>query len=232
MQALKVTFKFAAPVLRDSEYPIHLDALVARAVMLELEEFGAENAWAESSDLSAIFERSQGHADQWVWKSSMLMFRPALPKQWVNQVRRCEPESYYRDLGVYWVGQGKQNELGIRPETFSIDTGSGHLRGYQWLAATQWMDSAEAWAVADRDALQHYLGKISYIGKKGVNGYGRISGFTIEEANPTDAENWSLRILAKGIEGKPGVQYEPVMACLHAPYWKKTQRVMAFEPIV
>jgi CRISPR type IV-associated protein Csf3 len=235
MEPLKVTLRFAAPVLRDSEHPIHLDAIIARALMLELEEHGSDNAWRESDDLSAIFEHTDAKDSTnggWVWKASMLKLTPAMPRQWVNQIRKCDPAAYFDDLGVYWVGSGMQNELGINPDTFSIRKKSGQNRGYQWLSSTQWMDSAEAWAVADPDALQHYLSQINHIGKKGVNGYGRIRSFAIEKAPAGEEDNWMLRTLPQGVAGKANVQYEPVNACLRAPYWKKLERVMAMEPLV
>lgn len=237
MQALKITFRFSAPVLRDSEQPIHLDALIASAVMRESEELAPEeNAWRAADDLSAILGRTTG--DQWVWKASMLMFKPIKDIEWVNQIRKCEPERWYDDAGAAWVGKGKQNELGIRPTTFGIDPNSGHNRGYQMITVTQWMSEAVAWAVGDKEALEHYLGMIEHVGKKTANGYGRVarsqehSGLTVEDALPEEADNWLLRTLPTGQAGKPGVQYEPVMQCLRAPYWRKLDRVIALEPIV
>lgn len=232
MQPLKITWRFASPLLRDSDRPIHLDALVASALMREHEEYGSENAWRAADDLTSVLECTDPeNPNGWVWKASMLQFDAALPRQWVNQVRRSEPEKIYEDAGKVWVGSGKQNEAGVGSK-FTIDTGSGQLRGYQWLNATQWMHAAHAWAVADRDALEHYLAMISYIGKKGANGYGQIAGFTIEPAPMEEAENWMIRTLPAGMTGKPGLQYEPVAACLRAPYWDKLNRTMALEPVV
>lgn len=230
MEPLKVTLRFSAPVLRDSEYPIHLDGLIASCVMREAEQMASENAWLAADDLSGIFEKTDG--EDWVWKASMLLLRPAAPRQWVNQIRRSDPDAYFDDLGVYWQGSRGKSELGINPETFKIDTGSGHQRGYQWLNATQWMDHACAWAVADEDALAHYLPMLTHVGKKGVNGYGRISGFTIEKASGDEVDNWMLRTLPAGMPGKADIQYEPVNACLRAPYWRKIDRITAQEPIV
>lgn len=232
MEALKVTFRFASPILRDSDRPVHLDALVASALMREHEDNGTPNAWRASDDLSDMLERTDpDHQGGWVWKASMLRFKASLPRQWVNQVRRSEPERIYEDAGVFWKGDGKQNAEGVGAK-FTVDTNSGQLRGYQWLNATQWMDSAEAWAIADQGALEHYLSRISYIGKKGSNGYGLVASLSIESAPVEEADNWMIRTLPAGLAGKSGLQYEPVAACLRAPYWNKLNRVMALEPTV
>lgn len=231
MVPFKVTFRFAAPVLRDSEQPIHLDALIAYAAMKDHEEIGAENPWREADDLSGYLDKTPGK--QWVWKASMVMFAPVSARQWVNQIRRADPERYYNDLGKYWVGRGKQNVLGINPETFKIDTRSGRQRGYQWLTAVQWMDAATAWGVGDIDAVRYALEEhITHIGKKGVNGYGRIASVEVIAAPADEADNWMLRVLPESANGKPGIQYEPVLATLRAPYWRKLNRVMALEPVV
>lgn len=45
MQPIKINFELAAPLLIDSECPIHFDALIAYAVSKELEESGHANPW-------------------------------------------------------------------------------------------------------------------------------------------------------------------------------------------
>ena len=231
MEPLKITFKFASPLLRDSERPIHLDALLAHSLMREHEQLGTPNAWRASDDLSGLLERtSPDHESGWVWKASMLQFKVALAREWVNQVRRCDPEQVYKDLGVFWVGKGTQNEEGVG-DRYTVDTGSGQLRGYQWLNSTQWMDSAQAWAIGDKDALEHYLSMISYVGKKGANGFGVVKSIAVESAPADERDNWMIRTLPDGLPGKSGLQYEPVAACLRAPYWNKLNRVIASEPV-
>ena len=236
MHPLKITFKFAAPLLVDSDHATHLDAVVAYAVSQEHESHGPADAWAASADLSAIFERQENAArpDDWLWKASAIQMNYTGPIQWVNHVRKCEPERFYDDVGVYWAGTGVSgDERGIRsPERFYIDGGSGHQRGYQWLRPTRWAREATAWAVADEAALEHYLATIPGIGKKGSNGWGRIESFEICGAGEDEIENWRLRTLAEGIDGKAGVEYAPSLACVRAPYWQRLSRVSAKEPLI
>lgn len=234
MEPFKVTFKLSAPVLRDSEYPVHLDALIAFAVMREHEDnvvAAGTSPWKEAEDLSAFLERTTG--ENWVWKASALQFNPDGRRLWVNNVRRADPERYFEDLGTYWVGRGKKNDLGINLETFKIDTRSGQQRGYQWFSGVQWMKEVVAWGVGDIQSVQDLLSRqITHLGKKGSNGYGVVSSVEVVPAPPQESDNWMLRILPDGMDGKPGVQYEPVIACVRAPYWRKTDRVMALEPMV
>lgn len=232
MQPLKITFTFSAPVFIDSEYPTHLDALVASGVCREAEAAGSVEPWLVADDLSACLDRTEGV--EWVWKASKLVFTPASGIQFQNMIRKADPARYFADLeqGV-WSGKNPTEErpLGINPETFGINTGSGQQRGYQWLSASQWVEKAEAWAVGDKQALEYYLEKLEQIGKIGRNGYGRIKTMTIESAAPAEAEMWRLRVLPQGEAGAEGVRYEPVGACLRAPYWKKLNRVIAKEPL-
>lgn len=232
MQPLKITFTFQMPVLIDSEYPIHLDALLAYAVAKEAEDCGLPNAWELADDLSAFLERTEGQ--EWVWKASRLVFTPASGVMFQNMIRRSDPLRYYEDLGELWVN-GKVTEdkpLGrINPETFKIDTRSGQHRGYQWLAACKWMYKAEAWVIGDKEAIESLVtARIKHIGKDRNNGYGRIKSIAVEESDEIDM--WMLRVLPAGMTGLPSIQYEPVNACLRAPYWNKLNRVVAQEPLI
>jgi CRISPR type IV-associated protein Csf3 len=242
MKPFKVTFKFMAPVLRDSEYPIHLDSLIAYLNMKELETFGDENPWQSSNNLSFVLDKTDG--DDWVWKASALTFVPAAARMFSNMIRKSEPEQYLDDLlSGFWKGGRDSVEYGVNPDTFTIDTRSGQQRGYQWLTAFQWIESAVAWGVGDIDEARRLLSGfnclgekcgngIEYLGKKGGNGFGRISEVIVEEACEDEADNWMLRVLPLGSTGKDGILYEPVQACLRAPYWRKTNRVMALEPLI
>lgn len=231
MQPFKVTFTFSAPVIIDSEYPIHLDGILAWAVMREAEEMQDENPWLRSEDLSHILERTKG--DPWVWKCSRLIFTPKSDICFFNMIRRSEPERYLEDLGKYWQGKGKIDEtspLGIRENTFRINTRSGQQRGYQWLSVNQWMEKAEAWGVGDLEAVEHYLNYIKFIGKLGRNGHGRLKETIVEPS--TEKDHWRLRALPIAEKGLKDTVYEPVYTTLNPPYSIKLHRIQAKEPLV
>lgn len=242
MQALKVTFKLASPLFLDSEYPVHLDALLAYACVQEMQDAGEDDCWAKTdSALGELLERSHGDAvgDPWVWKASKLFVQAASSIQFANQIRKSDPEMYFEDLhsdanpsGVWVTGFMKDGTARkFNPETFGINTASGQQRGYQWLAASRWVKEVTAFAVGDVDLIREYLTRhIRNLGKVGRNGFGRVA--SIEVAAHDGEDDWRLRVLPVGMAGKEGAGYAQVQACLRAPYWRKTDRVLAMEPIL
>lgn len=237
MQALKVTFKLSSPLFLDSEYPIHLDALLAYACVQELENGGDDDCWAKADEaLASVLEKTDG--DEWVWKASKLFTAASSNILLSNQIRKSDPEMYFEDFhsasnpsGVWVIGYMKNgSDRQINPDTFKINTASGQQRGYQWLAASQWMSEVTAYAIGDFDAVEYYLNQhIHHIGKVGRNGFGRVA--SIDVALHSCDDDWRLRVLPLGVPGKVGSAYAPVQACLRAPYWRKTDRVAAMEVI-
>lgn len=229
MEPFKVTFTFHTPVFIDSEHPLHLDSLIAYAVMREAQSMDAGDAWKAAEDLSHCLSRTDG--EDFVWKASQLCFTPKSGILFENVTRKSDPDRYFNDLGVHWVGHRAKdtNPIGVAEKTFRINTRSGQHRGYQWLSASQWMERAEAWGFGDIGAVEYYLGTLSHVGKLGRNGYGRIKSIAVEHSD--DADRWRLRVLPSNVGGLKNTQYEPVIACLRAPYWRKTDRVVAREPV-
>lgn len=230
MDPMKVSFRFRSPVLVDSEHPVHLDALLSYGLMRDLEEMGTPNPWDESLDLSEIFEKTEGIP--WVWKASQLEFVSGMAPFFAthlmtNMIRRCDPEQVYSDLGHVWESGRKVGQA------FKIDTRSGQQRGYQWLAASRWITEATAWAVGDIDAVRHYLGFVDFIGKQGRNGYGRISEIIVDPVvQEVEKENWKRRCLPEEILGLPGIIYEPALATIRPPYWRRTERERVLVPVI
>ena len=135
MQALKVTFKLASPLFLDSEYPIHLDALLAFALVQELEDKGDDDCWAKADEaLSPVLARSVG--EEWVWKASKLFMSPVSSILLSNQIRRSDPEMYFDDFhsesnpsGVWVSGFMKSGaDRLINPDTFKINTAKGQQK--------------------------------------------------------------------------------------------------------
>lgn len=231
MDPFKVTFTFLAPIFVDSEYPLHLDALIAYAVMRDAEKMGAEDPWREAEDLSVCLARTNG--EEWVWKASRLVFTPLTGFMFTNMVRRALIEQAYDDLGKFWIG-GRVNEkqpMGINEHSTPIKSDSGQQRGYQLLTVSQWVQTAEAWGVGEIEAVRYYLNTIRYIGKQGRNGYGQIKSIVVEPC-PEGNEKWRLRNLPEKETGLKNTSYEPVISNLRPPYWKKTTRSIIKEPMI
>lgn len=222
MTPIKVVFRFSSPVVVDSEYPIHLDALLAWARVNEAEEAKATSPWLLQDDLPLA---RAGNGDDWVWQASRLCFTAAAPRQIVNQQRKCDPERYYRDHKEgYWRATRSDKPPTINPL-------SGQFRAYQFYVSTQWMDRAEAWCVGDIDRVRRLLSRITHVGKMGRNGFGLISSLEIE-IDDSAHEAWKLRALPKDVEGISNVPYVSALTPPRAPYWEKTRRIVMREPVL
>lgn len=222
MDPFKVTFRFISPVVTDSEYPIHLDALIAWAAVNEAEAAGSDDAWAEGDDLSFALDSAENEHGR-VWKTSRLIFTPLTERVQMNMIRKSDPEKTMED---YDAGHFKH------PRTVnSINTNSGQYRAYQMFIAHQWIEKAEAWGVGDIEVVKILLSRLRNVGKKGSNGFGRIESFDVEPCSEADVQ-WRLRVLPHGMEGVPGVTYAPGFHCLRAPYWENLKQVEAMEPII
>ena len=82
MRPFKVTITFAAPVMLDSDYPLHLDSYLAWARVNEEEEKGAINPWPAGDDLPLI-KAGQGFS---------LPYREAVEGSWI--CRTCYSECF------------------------------------------------------------------------------------------------------------------------------------------
>lgn len=221
-QPFKVTIRLRSPVVLESEYPIHLDALIAWHVVREAEGAEMEDPWAAGDDLSD-FLASEENQNGRVWKASRLIFTPLRERGMLNAIRKSDPETFLADMNAGYYATTRKLS--------GIDTRSGQYRAYQMLIPYQWMDKVEAWGVGDIEAVREALQSLQHIGKLSRNGFGLIFEITVE-ADPAGDDKWRLRVLPEGMQGAVGVAYAPAMHCLSAPYWRKTNRVVAMEPVV
>lgn len=222
MQALEVTFTLTSPVVLDSDYPTHLDGLLASCVSEEAQQFGSDSPWEDAEDLSHLLERSESDANGgWVWKASALRFKPATERFFTSIVRRCEPEAFMQamDSGL----------LNMRKPRNYVSGSSGHQKAYFLLHPYQWMEKATAWCVGDAMEVQAALQRVRFLGKMGRNGFGVVDSVAVEPS--TEAEAWRRRFLPEGLDGESGIQYVAATRRLQAPYWRKTGMLGAKVPV-
>jgi CRISPR type IV-associated protein Csf3 len=222
MEPLKVTFRFCSPIVIDSEHPIHLDALLAWAVVDTPGPLGKLTPWAAGEDLSKIFESHANSNGEWVWKASALKFTPLSEKLLTNYVRISDPLIYLKGFDSKVIESS-------RPRKF-IDRRTGQERAYRFLMPYQWMGKADAWCVGNSDHITLLLKRLTSIGKLTRNGFGLISDVTVDPCS-IEGCRWRDRVLPCGVEGEKDVDYVPALRCLRPPYWHKTHRVMAMAPI-
>lgn len=223
MQPFVVDFEFASPICRESEYPIHLDGLIAYAVMRELEEMGEEDPWKGSEDLSGYLARTEG--ENWCWKASWIKYEPLTSVLFTNTVKRAEPDLIYQSFEAGLWGSK-------RAQSKTINTQSGQYRAYQWLLPYQWV-RGKAWGVGHIEDVEYLLqSRITYIGKQTRNGYGRIKSIKVSPAKESEVSFWMYRVLPEVPKEQTPFEYAEVFETIRPPYWKKIKRVRAFEPVV
>lgn len=221
MVPLRVEWTFTTPMVVNSDYFQHLDALVAFSVFEEAKEVGARNAIELSQDLSHIFAQHESTNGS-VWKASALLCTPSSATFNATMVRRTEHWDYIvaQDAGLL---QGRERK--------AISSRSGADRNYFIYHPYQWLERAQAWCIADEDELREALGRIQAIGKLTRNGFGRIKDMTVvrdEEAY----DRWKFRVLPLETDGAKGIDYLPTRHCLQPPYWERRSAVPALEPII
>lgn len=223
MQALSITFSFRSPVVLESDYPLHLDGLLASCVAQEAEEFGSDSAWQDAEDLSHLLERTDAdETGAWVWKASAFRFTARSERFFTSIVRRCEPEAFMHSMDAGLLNMR-------RPRNY-LSAGTGNERSYFLLHSYQWMESATAWCIGDAGEIEQALRRVKYLGKMGRNGFGLVDSFSIGPTHEADA--WMRRFLPANHPGVPGTDYAAAQVRLQAPYWKKTGLQSAKAPVL
>ena len=212
MRPLKIEWTFTSPVILPG-HTLHLDGLLAWARV--------EEAKYDPDPLAAIEDLPLAR-DNGVWQASQIFMSPASTPFMTHMVRQLELDALALDQGVLYSG-----------EKNSFQKGTGSMKSYNLLFPTQWMNKAEAWCIGDQERVIKLLARVKSLGKKGLNGYGKVRGCKIEPAVIEDVEKWRLRALPpdKGME-MPGVEYAPVIQTLSPPYWDISKRTAAVVPII
>lgn len=217
MLPLRVEWKLTGPWCPPA-YPIHLDGLVAWAVVAR--KMGAnigDDADFDEMQSDLPFER-----DGEVWKASIVRPRRVLHAE--RRLMTCRtPELLLSDLS-------EQDKLHGRKMT-KIDTVRGPLKNAAFYSTAQTVDGLVAWCVADPDALADLLGDIKAIGKRRRLGFGHVAvdGLSIVD-DPSAHELWRRRNLpARPADG--GETYVEIINRLTPPYWRTDGRRVVWTPL-
>ena len=222
MSPIKVTFRFRSPVVRDTEYPIHLDGLLAWCVMDEATAAGSDDPWADAENLGSILGVESGAAD-WVWQASALHFMPSGERVMASFTRRADPGAFMEDMDRHVMAMKRQRGV--------LNTSSGQERAYHVVYPFQWMDRCEAWCIGDADRIRDLLARLPAIGKMARNGYGSIESFSVEYDESAEWR-WRVRALPMDVPMAESIEYVPAIQCLRPPYWRKMNRTAVMEPCI
>ncbi len=207
-QSLQIVFELDRP-MRIPENPIHLDALLAWAVVDEATEAGHPDPWSVQHDLP--LERHDTAAG-WCWKSSMLVADPAGVQFMVNRSRGQDGLSIAQAHDVLLKAQN------VLPQ------GSGRYKQFLLSDPFQWIKTLTAWCISnDPERVEVLLRRIRHIGKLRVIGAGHVRECHVSPH--ADSERWKLRAMPEPLPG-----YRPVHGALHAPYWDRSARTVTYMP--
>lgn len=217
---LKIRWRFARPMVA-RQHEIHLDALLARARVIE-----AGEDWSVQHDLP--LERAS-HGDAWCFKASALVFEPLEAVRLTHMSRRT-------DMHRISLDGESGGPLNLRQA--QINMGSGPLKGFSWFQHTQWVNQAHAWCVGDRERVTELLARITSIGKLGRNSFGLINDFKVDDAPENEQDHWLYRALPGDFEGTDlhsraqalGITYAQTLGRSHAPYWSP-EKALTLEPV-
>lgn len=208
--ALRVVFELNRP-MRIPENPIHLDALLAWAVVDEATEAGHPDPWSLQHELP-LERHSSANASQWCWKASMLVARPTSIQFMANRTRGQDGLLISKAMDV----------LAAPPNT--LPQGSGRYKQFLLSDPLQWVSALTAWCIStDRDRLESLLRRVRHIGKLRAIGAGRVSNLEIHPGE--DAGQWMCRAMPEPMPG-----YLPVHGALRPPYWDRSARSITYLP--
>lgn len=245
---LKITFNLVSPVIPPDGGLLHLDGLLAYAVVQEalLDPAAKEKDFPTlQSGLNNVLDVESRDGES-VFKASCIKFVGIDPTSNGGQVmmtRRTEVDGiaaakeafdlHGSDLGnedihhaePMLADQRKNGEF-VSLRMGKIETGKGALRNHQFFLPTTMARCAVGYCIGDADAVQRLCNThIKSIGRKGAAGYGMVKSVTVEIDE--DAHSiWALRHLPWPIDG-----YVPVEGNTAPPYWDASRKKKVWVPI-
>jgi CRISPR type IV-associated protein Csf3 len=207
MKPFRVNWWLSQPVCL-SEYRLHLDALLAYAIVDEAIRDGASSKDALACQATLPLERVGGE-EKWIWKASSLLFKFASPPFLVQCVRQT-------DVDKIAFAKGKL----IDTKRSQISQGTGYYKDFDLRFAVQWVKSITAYGVGDIKSVTRLLSTIPALGKLTRNGWGRIMKYSVEE-DPEAVKRWQLRTLPQWIIMENSKNHCPGVSTVRPPYWRR-----------
>ena len=215
MKPFRVNWWLSQPVCL-SEYRLHLDALLAYAVVDEAIRDGASSKDALARQATLPLERVGGE-EKWIWKASSLLFKFASPPFLVQCVRQT-------DVDKIAFAKGKL----IDTKRSQISQGTGYYKDFDLRFGVQWVKSITAYGVGDIEGVRKLLSTIPALGKLTRNGWGRIMKYSVEE-DPEAVKRWQLRTLPQWVKVENPGNHCPGVSTVRPPYWRRELQEPVWE---
>lgn len=220
MAPLRITFNLLRPMVQP-ENPIHLDALIAYAVVQEHLLQGTFKSFADSQAALPLAREVRG--DLWCWKASALIpsVRIATDQRFLSRKFSSELYSELYAEGLISF-KGKNNP----PSAGPIDTARNHNKAANFLYPVDLVPFLVGFCVGDQEEITRLLNNhVHEIGKRRRLSHGEVGGITVDH-DPMALNLWNQRSLPW-----PEAGYIATAGSVHPPYWDQTTRVVAYQPL-
>lgn len=208
MTPLRITACLDGPLVLHE--PLHLDALLAAAVAVR-DNLPPAHTAAELVPIEIPVQRSE---------CGRYHLASAAQASWTQHATR------------YLQRRFPVEQAQVISTMRSVKISAGPCKSYRIPYEAGWLDSLAWWCVGDRPAIEALLSLIHYLGKKRSVGYGRVTRWQVDDAEP-----WTgFPVLSPGGEAlrhlpldTPGlVDPSPRFGNLTYPYWlRATEELVA-----
>ena len=229
MTPLEITFEMAGGEVSPPQHPLHLDALLAYAMVRSRMDPSDPDAPTSVEDLERIgrnlpLELETRGCDS-VWKASALHYEGVMGRDSRFLIRSVDVEDFARAIYRREVKFGKL-DLDDNPDgDRKVNTKSGPYRSHQEFYPVAVVRQIKAWCYGDRDGIEDLLGLITHIGPYRRTGLGEVRGFRVEQCAEEVADRWVRRFMPWAMDG-----YARIYAACEAPYWEPKNRREAWCP--
>ncbi|WP_155987151.1 type IV CRISPR-associated protein Csf3 [Thioalkalivibrio sp. ALE16] len=209
MEPLRITGRMHG-LMVEPERPIALDGILAWAMVERARMEGAEDPLAAQESLPLAFDKDRG-----VWKASWVFRRYESPLQTRQQTKKTDVPALLDGRNAeHWEGR-----------VDSIATGTGMYKGAVLDCTYRQISEVSAWCIGDRERIEELLGMVHGLGSRRRQGFGRISGWTVEP-DPEAENQWGQRALPDNPGG-----FLRSTGALSPPYWRQDRVQLIWTPI-
>lgn len=229
MEGLLIEWRLRTPMALPS-HPIHLDALLARAVFEDaLRDARRINPsdGCHAAALKAAHENLPLARDYGVWMASQLEFVPAPSGGFWY-----EPQFRSIEWGDVAAAAASGRLRGVTRSTMAANPkrdaeSVGRWRSYQFGVPAAWIVAARAWCIGIPSEVRRLVSSIAGIGKHTRNGMGEVASVSVTQSDLASINSRRRSLPAGSVMALP--QHYPSYGCVSPPYWDRTKYAPILE---
>lgn len=199
---------------------LHLDGLIAWAVVQQLQVDGAMPATYEEAIADLPFEKYES-PEGWVWKASMV--RPVEVKGSERRYMTTKTAS------AEFAERMHSGAIDGKPLT-TVDTVRGPYKNDAFWYTAEHADRLVAYCIGDPERIVPLLDHVTHIGKRMRLDHGRVAPVDGMLATVVEDES-ALNLWRQRNMPAPDNGHQPVMGRLQPPYWMGEGTTMVWRPL-